>query len=401
VAAAPGGPAGGGRLAAAESEQPFDVFSDPQGEDFSLGVEEEFLLVDAATRTPRADADVVIGAITAPPGTAIGAELKRSQLETGSAVCRDLPELRASLAGLRGALAGSAEAVGARIAAMGTHPFARWTDDGGVTPGADYADLRATYGLLTVEQTVCGCHVHVGVRDPELAVEVMNRARAWVPLLVALSANSPYWMGHDSGYASFRTQVFHRWPTAGIPEHFEDRAAYERVVADLAATSAIDAPARLYWDVRPSARYPTLEFRACDVLTTVEEAVVVAAVIRAIVETCHGEAVAERPYERPRPELLRAALWRASRFGLAAELIDVDAKRLLPATALVGKLLERIGPSLDARGDIEAVVSTLSLLLRRGTGARRQREARSGDPTERGLWPVVDRVAAATTADLS
>lgn len=401
MVAEPGDPAGGAAPTAPAPEQPFDVFSDPLGEDFSLGVEEEFLLVDAATRAPRADADVVLEALAAPPGTAIGAELKRSQLETGSAVCRDLPDLRASLAELRAALAGSAEAVGARIAAMGTHPFARWTDDGGVTPGDDYAELRATYGLLTVEQTVCGCHVHVGVRDPEIAIDVMNRVRAWVPLLVALSANSPYWMGHDSGYASFRTQVFHRWPTAGIPEHFEDRAAYERVVTDLAATEAIDAPARLYWDVRPSARYPTLEFRACDVLITVDEAVVVAAVIRALVETFHGEAVAERPYEPPRPELLRAALWRASRFGLAADLIDVDARRLLPATALVGKLIERIGPSLDARGDLESVVSTLSLLLRRGTGARRQRGARSDDPTERGLWPVVDRVATATTADLA
>lgn len=382
-------------------ERPFDVFSDPAGEDFSVGVEEEFLLVDATTRAPRPDADVVLDGLSAPPGTAIGAEPKRSQLETGSAVCRDLPDLRASLAGLRAHLADSAAAVGARIVATGTHPFARWSEDGGVTPGDDYEGLRATYGLLTVEQTVCGCHVHVGVRDPDLAVEVMNRTRAWVPLLVALTSNSPYWMGHDTGYASFRTQVFHRWPTAGIPEHFADRATYERVVGELTATDAIDAPARLYWDVRPSARYPTLEFRACDVLPTVDEAVAVAAIIRAMVETFHGEAVAGRPYEPPRPELLRAALWRASRFGLAEQLIDVDARRLIPAAEVLGTLLERIGPALDARGELEPVVSTLGLVLRRGTGARRQREARGDDRSERGLWAVVDDVASATVTDIS
>jgi carboxylate-amine ligase len=377
---------------------PFAVFADEAGEDFSLGVEEEFLLVDVETRAPRPDADVVLEAAAAPAGAAIGAELKRSQLETGSAVCRDLPELRASLLALRSTLAASARAAGARIAAMGTHPFARWADDGGVTPETAYRELDATYGLLTVEQTVCGCHVHVGVRDPELAIGVMNRARAWIPLLVALTSNSPYWMGHDSRYASFRTQVFHRWPTAGIPEHLEDRAAYERVVGELTLAEAIDDPARLYWDVRPSARYPTLEFRACDVLTTVDESVAVAAIVRALVERCHEDAVAEVPYVPPSPELLRAALWRASRFGMSERLIDVAAARLAPAPLVLGSLLERIAPHLDARGELEGVVSTLGFILREGTGAERQRAARGDELARDGLRSVVDRVTVATIA---
>jgi len=378
--------------------QVFDVFDDAGGEDFSLGVEEEFLLVDVDTREPRPDADRVLDGIATPPGAAIGAELKRSQLETGSAVCRDLPELRSSIVELRRTLAASAAAHGAEIVATGTHPFARWSDDGGITPDAEYLELESTYGLLTVEQTVCGCHVHVGVRDPDLAIEVMNRVRTWIPLLVALSTNSPYWMGHDSRYASFRTQVFHRWPTAGIPEHLEDRAAYDRVVGELTSTEAIDGPARLYWDVRPSARYPTLEFRACDVLTTIDESVAIAAIIRALVETCHGAAVAEVPYEPPRPELLRSALWRASRFGMSGKLIDVGAKRLAPAPKVLGGLLELIGPSLDARGDLETVVATLGFILRQGTGAQRQRQARGQGDHPQGLTSVLDRVATATTA---
>jgi carboxylate-amine ligase len=219
-----------------------------------------------------------------------------------------------------------------------------------------------------------------------------------VPLLVALTANSPYWMGHDSRYASFRTQVFHRWPTAGIPEHLEDRAAYERVVDQLTRTEAIDGPPRLYWDVRPSARYPTLEFRACDVATTIDESVAIAALIRAMVETTHADAVADVAFVPPNPELLRAALWRASRFGMSGKLIDVDAVRLAPAAVVLGSVLDRVGPSLDARGDLEGVVTTLGFILREGTGAHRQRAARNGDLTPSGMAAVVDRVATATLA---
>ncbi|MGN6694986.1 MAG: carboxylate-amine ligase, partial [Aquihabitans sp.] len=279
---------------------PFDVFDDPAGEDFSLGVEEEFFVVDAETRALRGDADAILAEVREPETGAIDAELKRSQLETGSAVCRDLGELRTSLVELRRELAEASARHGARLAAIATHPFATWDDDPGVTPRAAYLELDATYGLLTTEQSVCGCHVHVGVRDPELAIQVMNRCRAWIPTLVAFTANSPYWMGQDTSYASFRTQVFHRWPTAGIPQHLRDRAEYDEVVAELVATGSIDGPARLYWDVRPSARYPTLEFRAADVLTTVDEAVALAAIVRALVETAHADALADRPYDPPR-----------------------------------------------------------------------------------------------------
>lgn len=377
---------------------PFDVFDDPAGEDFSLGVEEEFLLVDAETGEPRADADRVLEGVDAPAGSCLALELKRSQLETGSAVCRDLSDLRGSLVALRRTLAEAAAEADARIVAIGTHPTARWDEDGGVTPEAEYLRLDTTYGLLASEQTVCGCHVHVGVRDRELAVQVMNRVRVWIPLLVALSANSPYWMGHDTRYASYRTQVFHRWPTSGIPEHLADRAEYERVVDDLAAVGAIDGPARLYWDVRPSVRYPTLEFRACDVLTTVEESTAMAALIRSLVQTLHASAVASTDHEIARPEVLRSALWRASRYGMSAELVDPVAKRLVPAPELLGQLLDLVRPVLEDRGELEGVVSTLGFILREGTGADRQRRAASASTDHDPLRSVVERAAVATTA---
>ncbi|MCU1371793.1 MAG: carboxylate-amine ligase, YbdK family, partial [Ilumatobacteraceae bacterium] len=332
---------------------------------------------------------MVLADARVPDGCDLAAELKRSQIESGSAVCRDLPELRASLVSLRRTLHEASEAHGARIVAVGTHPFARLGDDAGTTPEPEYLELDETYGHLAAEQAVCGGHVHVGVRDPELAIEVMNRCRAWIPTLVALTANSPYWMGHDTSYASYRTQVFHRWPTAGIPEHLDGRAGYDRVIEQLTSTESIDSPARLYWDVRPSARYPTLEFRADDVPTTVDESVAVAALVRALVQTAHADAEAERPYEPPRSELLRSALWRASRFGLTEQLVDVPAVKLGPGPVVLGTLLEHVRPVLEERDEWQDVLTTAGFVVREGTGAERQRRSRAGFGAD-GLAAVVD-----------
>ena len=379
----------------ADDRQPFDLFDDPRGEDFTVGVEEEFFLVDAGTRALRDDADEVLARVRTPEGCVIDSELKRSQVESGTAVCTGLDEVRASVVSLRQSLSEAAGSIGARLVASGTHPFARWDEDGGVTEQAAYLQLHDTYGLLTVEQSVCGCHIHVGIRDPELTIAVMNRVRGWIPALVALSANSPFWMGHDSRYASYRTEVFHRWPTAGIPEHFADRSAYDELLAQLHATDSIDAPARLYWDVRPSARYPTLEFRASDVLMTIDECVAVAALVRALVETCHRAAVAEVPFDAPRPELLRAALWRGARFGLSGQLVDLEAMEVRPAAEVLTSLLDFVRPVLEERGEWQEVSTTASFVLREGTGAERQCRSQTGAD---GLLAVVDGTAVATTA---
>lgn len=378
-----------------DDRQPFDVFDDPRGEDFTIGVEEEFFLVDAETRALRNDADDVLERVRTPEGCVIDSELKRSQVESGTAVCTEIGELRASVVSLRRTLSEAAGSIGARLLASGTHPFARWSEDGGVTPQAAYLRLHDTYGLLTVEQSVCGCHIHVGIRDPELTVAVMNRVRGWISVLVALTANSPFWMGHDSRYASYRTEVFHRWPTAGIPEHFADRAAYDELLVQLHATDSIDAPARLYWDVRPSARYPTLEFRASDVLMTIEECVTAAALVRALVETCHRAAAVGLPFDPPRPELLRAALWRAARFGLSDRLVDLEAMEARPAPEVLASLLDFVRPVLEERDEWQEVSTTTSFVLREGTGAARQcRSQTKADD----LLAVVDRTAIATTA---
>jgi carboxylate-amine ligase len=221
----------------------------------------------------------------------------------------------------------------------------------------------------------------------------MNRTRAWIPFLIAVSANSPFWTGEDTGYASYRTQVFHRWPTAGAPEHFADRAELDRLVHDLQEAGLIDSPARIYWDIRPSARYPTLEFRAADVMTDVDDAVALALFVRALVQTCHAEAQAESAYASPRPEVLRGAIWQASRFGLGDQLIDTEAVRAVPAAELVDRSLSYVRPVLEGRDEWAEVRGSFDRILRDGNGADRQRAAfdRTGD-----LHAVVDELVTRT-----
>ena len=263
-------------------------------ENFTLGVEEEFFLVDPNTRRPvPAAADVLPGARARAGGEEdVQPELLQSQIEIGTAVCHTLGEVRAELERLRGSVSEAAAAVGCAIAAMGSHPFASH-EGSPVTPKPAYLRLEHDYRLVTHEQQVCGCHVHVGVADPEIAIQVVNAARPWLPVLLALSANSPFWQGRDSGYASFRSEVWKRWPTAGTPGLFGSRAEYDQLVHDLLAVEAIDDPARIYWDVRPSARYDTVEFRVSDSNLTIDDSVMIAALVRALVKTCHGQ-VAER-----------------------------------------------------------------------------------------------------------
>jgi carboxylate-amine ligase len=203
----------------------------------------------------------------------------------------------------------------------------------------------------------------------------MNRARPWLPVLAALTVNSPYWLGGDTGYASYRTEIWNRWPTAGMPQSFASRAEYDALVSTLMATGSVREPTKLYWDVRPSAKQETLEFRVADVCMGVDEAVMVAGLTRALAFTCHQAALAGEPDPAPRPELLRAAKWRAARHGLAADLVDVLGRLARPATEMVEVFLAAIRPGLEAAGDLEEVTGLVRATIARGPGATRQRHA--------------------------
>lgn len=360
---------------------------------FTVGVEEEYFIVDRETRAPRPDAEDLLARARERLGDQVHAELQLAQLEVSSAVCHTLAELRRDLIRLRQGVGTVAEDAGASIAAAGTHPFASWPEHGRITPSEPYLALERDYQQLAREQLICGCHVHVGIEDPEMAIQVLNRVRPWLSPLVALAANSPFWRGVDTGYASYRTEVWRRWPMAGTPEIFADRSEYDRLLDTLLATRSVDAPARVYFDVRPSARFATLEFRVTDVCMTVDEAVMVAGLVRGLAATCATQAAAGEPVLRPRAELLRAASWRAARHGADAELLDVPAERTAPASEVVDGLLAFVRPALDDTDDWAEVSSLVAATLHRGTGAARQR--RMYAETGR-LADVVDLVVAHT-----
>jgi carboxylate-amine ligase len=307
-------------------------------------------------------------------------------------VCSTLADVRDAVRRGRRALVEAAGREGLRLAAAGTHPFSHWRDQV-VTDKTRYRNLAEDYRQVFREQVVFGCHVHVGIEDPEAAIQTMNQVRPWLPALLALTGNSPFWLGADTGYASYRSQVWSRWPTAGLPEMFASRAEYDALVETLVATGSVREPTKLYWDVRPSARQPTLEFRVADVCMDVDEAVMVAGLARALAFTGHEAAARGDPVPEPRPELLRAAKWRAARSGLDDDLVDVVGARALPATELVEVFLAAVRPGLEAAGDLEEVTGLVRATVARGTGAARQRAElrRTGR-----LEAVVDLVVEAT-----
>jgi carboxylate-amine ligase len=360
--------------------------------EFTVGVEEEYQIVNRETRELHPRAERILPTAQAAVGDRVTPELYLSQIEIGTPVCRNLAEVRAELLRLRRELVAAAEREGNWIGAAATHPFSHWADQP-ITPKARYVGIAQDYQQLAREHLIFGCHVHVGIADREAAISVMNRARPWLAVLLALSANSPFWLGADTGYASFRTEIWRRWPMSGTPQVFRSRAEFDALVQKLVATGSIEDGTKIYWDVRPSARFETLEFRAADVCLTVDEAVMTAGLARALARTCHARAAKDEPVNHARPELLRAAKWRAARYGLDADLIDVEEGRALPAGQMVEKLLSFLRPALEEHGEWDEVSALARETLERGNGATRQREvyARNGR-----LEEVVDFIVAET-----
>jgi carboxylate-amine ligase len=343
--------------------------------DFTVGVEEEFCVVDGATGELGALADRVLPEARTALGEQVEAELHLSQVETGTSVCTTLAEVRDELVRLRRGLQEAAGRVGCAVLSTGTHPTATQADSE-VNPGKGrYRHLEREFQAVAREQLVNGCHVHVGIADRDLAVDVLGRCRPWLATVVALAANSPFWAGADSGYASYRTEVWTRWPLTGMPEPLGSRAEYDDLMADLAATGALPDPTFLYWDVRPSARYETLEFRAADACATVDDAVMVAGLWRALARTGAEEARRGLPMRRLRAELVQAARWRAARYGVEGTLVDLVDLTTAPAPVVVGRLLEHLRGALEDQGDWDEIAALVGRTLQEGNGAVRQRAA--------------------------
>ncbi|CAL9648872.1 glutamate--cysteine ligase [Streptomyces sp. enrichment culture] len=360
----------------------------------TVGVEEEYVLLDATTWLPVPAAARVRAAAGLAPSvqeSELQDELLRVQLEVATPVCSTLDEVGGHLLRLREALAAAAEAQGCRLAATGTPPL-REHKPPSVTDGARYRAMSEQAPQLVAEQLINGMHIHAAVPDSEVGIAVLNRIRPWLPVLVAMSANSPFWDGEDTGFASWRTIVFGRWHVSGPPPHFESLADYEQRVERLLDTGTIMDRGQLYWQARLSDRYPTIEVRCPDVQLRAEEAVMLAGVVRGLVATAIADVKASAPLAVLPPELLQAANWHAARRGLSGSLIDPEGRRRSAGDVLAA-LLEHIAPALDASGDTRQVTSLVHRLLREGTPADRQREARAQGGLGRVAQMVINETA--------
>lgn len=342
----------------------------------TVGVEEEYLLVDAATGLPAAREDKVRATAGLQPFVTAGevqSELLQAQVEVATPVCAELGEVGGHLLRLRHAVAGAAEVHGCRLVASGTPPAHPETPVP-ITGHARYRAMQQQAPQLVAEQLVCGMHVHVAVPSRQMGVEVLNRVRVWLPTLTAMSANSPLWKGRDTGFASWRTVIFDRWPVSGVPPYFADVEDYDLRVRRLLATRVIADTGQLYWQARLSERYPTVEIRCMDVQLRASDAVMLAGLVRALVETAMWEAAAGVNATRCAPELIRTAMWQAARHGLSGDLIDAQGCRRR-AEDVVGRLLDHVSSALKAAGDLREVTAVVHRLLREGTGADQQRQA--------------------------
>jgi glutamate---cysteine ligase / carboxylate-amine ligase len=366
----------------------------------SIGIEEEFLLV-SPDGTPRAVAAAVLQhasartpevAEDAGPGGELEKEFTQEQVETSTHPCTDLDALLTEVCAGRSRADASAQHAGARVAALGTAPQ---RVEGTVIANHRARQIRTEFGQVARDQLTCGCHVHVEVEDDDEGVVIIDHLRRWTPVLLALSANSPYHQGTDTSYASFRSQVWGRWPTAGPTAPFGDVATYRSVVQDLLASGTILDDGMIYFDARLSARYPTVEVRVPDVCLDPADAVLQGALVRALADTAVAEA--QRPALRgqPRTEVVRVAAGRAARSGLTGGLVDPVHGTTAPAADVVAGLLAHVRPALEASGDLEWVTSHVKEVLARGNGAiqqRRWREEGADDST------LVARAVEATLA---
>src|SRR4051812_39049043 len=307
-----------------------------------MGVEEEFHLVDQESFALTPARELSAAAMHGEAGGRVKAEITTTQLEAATGVCTSLAQLRAELGAARAEAAAAAAGEGLAVLAASTPPFDSWREQQ-LTPSPRYEAMVERWAVLATQQDIAGCHVHVGVPDLATAVAVMDRARPYLAVLLAMTGSSPFHDGVDTGHDSYRTLWWSRWPVAGPPEHLGGVEGFTEVVAGLVASGVIGDVSHLYWDVRPSWHLPTLEFRLADVCTSLDDAVLHAAVVRSLVRVLAGRAGRGEPYPQPRPELLRAARWRAARHGLAGELFDPVLCTLVDARIAVRRLLPQLG----------------------------------------------------------
>ncbi|MBO0878030.1 MAG: glutamate--cysteine ligase [Pseudonocardia sp.] len=332
-----------------------------------VGVEEELLVVDPVTGQARAQSS---GVLRFADDATTSTELQREQVEVETRPCRSVGELAIEVGRRRREIAEAARRNGVEIAALATSPL---PVEPSVSPGGRYQRMAQRFAATARETLTCGCHVHVEVGSDSEAVDALNRIRPWLPVVLALSSNSPFWQGEDSGYASYRSQVWARWPSAGPPGEFSSADEYHATVTAMVATETLLDEGMIYFDARLSRSYPTVEVRVADVCLRAEDTVLIAALTRALVETAAGEHRDGVPTPAIRSEVLRLATWQAGRSGLGGRLVHPRDGSPAPAPAVIAALVEYVRPALEQAGEYPEATERLDTVLSRGTGADQQR----------------------------
>src|SRR3989475_11892965 len=337
---------------------------------FTLGIEEEFQIVDPQTRELRSHVAEILDEGRMLLGEQVKPEMIQSQIEVGTGVCKNIQEARADITNLRGIIASLAEKNGLKIVAASTHPISRWQDQ------KIFEDDR--YELLVQElQTVArsllifGVHVHVGIADRERQIHIMNASRYFLPHVLALSTSSPFWMGHNTGLKSYRSEIFKQFPRTDIPDHFDSYASFQRYVDLLINTGCIDNGKKIWWDVRPHPFFPTLEFRVCDIPTRVDDTIAIAALFQAIVARLSKLIDKNLGFRLYRRALVQENKWRAVRYGLDGKMVDFGKQKEVPVRDLIRELLEFVDPVVDDLGS-RREIEHVHTILNRGTSADEQ-----------------------------
>src|SRR5499427_2914472 len=359
--------------------------------DFTIGIEEEFQIIDPVTRELRSHITEMIDQGRMIMGEQVKPEMHQSMVEVGTGVCKNIQEARADLIKLRSTVSGLAEQKGLRIAAASTHPFSRWQEQK-ITPHERYEALVDEMQVLATSLLIFGMHVHVGIEDREAQIHLMNAARYFLPHVLALSTSSPFWMGTKTGLKSYRSEIFKKFPRTDIPDYFGSWSDYENYVALLIKTGCIDNAKKIWWDVRPHPFFSTLEFRICDIPSRVDEVITIAALFQAIVAKLYKLYRMNMGFRLYRRALVQENKWRAVRWGLDGKLIDFGKQKEVPVRDLVLELLDFVDDVVDGLGS-RRELEYVHTILESGTSADRQ--IRTFDETG-DMNAVVDRIIAET-----
>lgn len=372
--------------------------------EFTIGVEEEYLLVDKESRGLVVDPpDSFLGDCEVECGSQVTTELLRSQIEVGTKVCSSVQEAREDLARLRRVIIDVADRHGLAPIAASTHPFSRWADQKH-TEKDRYEALTNEMAGAARRMVICGMHVHVGIGANDLRIDLMNQMSYFLPHLLALSCSSPFWEGRDTGLKSYRLTIFDALPRTGLPERFQSYAEYQRHVDILINAGMIEDSTKIWWDLRPSGRYPTLETRIMDVCTRLDDAVALAALLLCLLRMLYRLRIGNQRWRQYTPMLIRENRWRATRYSYDEGMIDFAKGELVPFSDLLEEILELTAEDADALGCTDEVARVRDI-VRRGTSAHRQLQVHAeavaaGKNQEECLRAVVDTLIEDTRSGL-